>query len=439
MINGMSAAQFAQKLVQVERQAKDKLFNEQKHQQEAKIDAYRTLGSALSDVTSSLSNFSNKELQAKKADVTGDSIAVTVADGVPAANYKVEVKQLAQAQQLSKEFDNEKAPLPSSGVLHIEIDSKTIELDLAQVNSGGTKTVADLRDIINDHKDNPGVRACLVRTGSKVEFMLTADEPGLKHAMKITMGGKDWGMVERAKAQDAEITLNGIKITSDKNQLTNVIDGMNIELKKADEPGKSSMVSVQADTDTTEKNVSGFVDSINALLDKINSLTVSKKPDDDGNKNKNHAYMAQDKIGILAGDASIRSLQQKVRNLAFQKAPNGMRLSDIGIELNRYGQFSVNKTKLNDVMKNTPELLDKVLGGKTGLVDQLKTTLKPFTKFDGYVHMKKDDLNNQLDSLNDQIDSYNTFMNNRYQIYLKQFTAMEQTIGELSKASGLFE
>lgn len=66
MINGMSAAQFAQKLVQVERQAKDKLFNEQKHQQEAKIDAYRTLGSALSDVTSSLSNFSNKELQAKK-------------------------------------------------------------------------------------------------------------------------------------------------------------------------------------------------------------------------------------------------------------------------------------------------------------------------------------------------------------------------------------
>lgn len=185
--------------------------------------------------------------------------------------------------------------------------------------------------------------------------------------------------------------------------------------------------------------MSGFVDSINALLDKINSLTVSKKPDDDGNKNKNHAYMAQDKIGILAGDASIRSLQQKVRNLAFQKAPNGMRLSDIGIELNRYGQFSVNKTKLNDVMKNTPELLDKVLGGKTGLVDQLKTTLKPFTKFDGYVHMKKDDLNNQLDSLNDQIDSYNTFMNNRYQIYLKQFTAMEQTIGELSKASGLFE
>lgn len=138
-------------------------------------------------------------------------------------------------------------------MLHIEIDSKTIELDLAQVNSGGTKTVADLRDIINDHKDNPGVRACLVRTGSKVEFMLTADEPGLKHAMKITMGGKDWGMVERAKAQDAEITLNGIKITSDKNQLTNVIDGMNIELKKADEPGKSSMVSVQADTDTTEK------------------------------------------------------------------------------------------------------------------------------------------------------------------------------------------
>lgn len=450
MISGMSGAQFAEQLIAAERMGKDQLYKAKMDKYEAQLDAYKLLDRSMDKIVSQLEKLEQGSFEAKKAEVTGENASVTVNSDSPAGDYELQVHQLAQAHQLSKSFADENAKLPSTGVLSIEVGGKTLDLDMSVLNADGSKTVTSLRDMINDHPDNPGVQASLVRTGGQVELMLTSKETGAASTMSVTMDGADWGMTERRAAQDAQITLNGISISNSSNQLTNVIDGMDIELKQTHATGESSMISVKADYEASEEAVEDFVDAVNDLLDQINSLTRSmgaealdeddsdKDDKDEDDEDDRPTSVDEDQIGILKGDSTIRTLQDKLRNIVFAESPNGMRLGDIGIELTRSGKLEIDSEKLTDALKNKPSDITEMFTSKGGLVDQLETTIDPFTKFDGYLDNKKDTLDGQIDRVEDNIDRHNRLMEQRYQIYLGQFTAMESAINEMNSASMLF-
>lgn len=65
--------------------------------------------------------------------------------------------------------------------------------------------------------------------------------------------------------------------------------------------------------------------------------------------------MSEAQIGVLKGDTSIRLLQSKLRDSVFATAANGMRLSDIGIEIGRDGKLKIDDAKLTDSFKSDPE------------------------------------------------------------------------------------
>ncbi len=232
MISGMSAASFAEQLVAAERMSKDALFKNNLDNSKAQIDAYKILERTLNKMTSNLENLNGDAFEGKTSEISDDSATITVDSDAPAGVYDLYVKQLAQAHQITKSFTSEDEILPTTGVVSIDVGGNSIDIDMAELNASGNATVSDLRDAINKHPDNPGVTASLVRTGGQVELMLTSDETGKDSTVTMEMNGTDWGTQERIKAQDAEFTLNGIDITSSSNYLDNVIDGVNIELKK---------------------------------------------------------------------------------------------------------------------------------------------------------------------------------------------------------------
>nr|WP_258181162.1 flagellar filament capping protein FliD [Shewanella algae] len=127
-----------------------------------------------------------------------------------------------------------------------------------------------------------------------------------------------------------------------------------------------------------------------------------------------------------------------MRELSFQAAPNGLTLADAGIELTRNGELKLDEKKLENALKTQPQAISDLFGAKGGMVDKVQEITKPYTRFDGYMDMKKNNLKRQLDRVEDNMERHNRMMEQRYQIYLKQFTAMETTINELNSASGLF-
>lgn len=255
------------------------------------------------------------------------------------------------------------------------------------------------------------------------------------------------------QGHNASLSINGIHVEASSNQLSNVIDGVDLNLNEADK-NTPITISVKDDIKASKKAVEKFVDNINDLLKNINDVTRSmgakaldpkKNVDDDddksGDKDKKDykpKSISEKQIGILKGDSSIRGLEQKIRNIAFFQDANGMRLSDFGISLSRDGTFSINDKKLENAIKTKGNQLTEFLTSKNAISGQIKNTLEPYTKFDGFLDMKKKTMDSQIHSLENNIDNFNRLMKQRYNNYLTEFTAMEGIINEMSSVSGLF-
>ena len=165
---GFIPSQISLDLVNAERASRDQLYATNLQNYQNQLSAYNTLEQQLDALEDKLSDIGGDSFNAKTVNVIGDEITATVASDAPEGNYDVVVSQLAEAEQLSKTFTGEDEILPTSGVLNIQLGADpadAISIDLSVENAGGTKTVADLRDMINKHPDNPGVQASLVRTG----------------------------------------------------------------------------------------------------------------------------------------------------------------------------------------------------------------------------------------------------------------------------------
>lgn len=449
MISGMSAAQFAQQLIGADRAGKDTLYKGKLTNSKTQLDAYTLLENNMKKMATKLSEIGGDATKGKIATVSGDNATATVKSDAPKGNYDLSVHKLAQAHQLTKTYASENELLPASGVISIQVGSeptKRMDIDLATINGGAAISVSQLRDVINKQVGNPGVQASLVRTGNQIEFMLSSKESGVANQVKVEFNGADWGMTERRAAQDAELTLNGIDITSSSNYLENVVDGVSLELVKVHAAGDSSMIKVADDFEANKKTVKDFVDSFNSLMTQINQLTRSmgvkasdsSSSDKDKDKEDKTTAVSEAQIGVLKGDTSLRLLQSRLRDSVFTTASNGMRLSDIGIEIGRDGKLKIDDAKLTDSFKSDPEKVQAMFTGEGSYVKNVEKTLKPFTQFNGYIDQKQEALNKQIKSVNDSMDRHNYQMNQKYQIYLTQFTAMEATINQFSAASGLF-
>ncbi|AQS35316.1 flagellar capping protein [Shewanella psychrophila] len=455
MISGMSAAQFAEQIIMAERMGKDQLYKNQMDRYQAQLDAYSVLEKSLNSMTSKLDKIDSDAFDEKTVSVSDDNASVTVGSDAPEGNYELLVKQLAQAHQLTKNFASEDATgLPTSGDFTIEIAGETLTLDMGAINGDGSITISQFRDHINNHADNPGVQASLVRTGGSVEFMLTSTETGTASEITVLDNGTDFGMTERRKAQDALAELNGIEIKSSSNYLENVIDGMTVELKKVHESGQPSIITVGTDFESSEQAVKDFVDAFNLLMDQVNKLTRTmgsevadeindkKKDDDDDDddddSSSGNSSITEDQLGVLKGDSSVRMLQNNMRQAAFVASPNGMRLSDIGIEMTRDGKLKIDDDKLSEALKSDPSAVKAMFTDDKGYVSRLDDIIDPFTKSDGYLDLKQGNLDKQVSRIEDNMERHDYHMQQRYQVYLAQFTAMEANIMKMSSASGLF-
>ena len=178
-------------------------------------------------------------------------------------------------------------------------------------------------------------------------------------------------------------------------------------------------------------------------LDELNKENADKddNSDDEDDKDKDDDFnssITEDQLGVLKGDSSIRMLQQGMRDAIFDAAPNGMRLSDIGVEMGRDGKLEIDSDKLSKALKDDPNAIQAMFTDSGSYIDRLDNLIDPFTKFQGSMDLKKENLEKQIERVETSMDNHDRQMEQRYQIYLAQFTAMENTINQLNSASSLF-
>ncbi|UAK72027.1 lateral flagellar capping protein LafB [Aeromonas enteropelogenes] len=416
-------ASTAMQLVALERQNMDKLLKKQMDSITGQRKALTALHTKLSSFQTMLKDLNKaSNLQAQKGTVSQEGFMKVTSDGTASSGqYNLFVEQLAQAHQVGLSLDSESAQLPATGTLSLEVKGKKLEIDLASLPAGST--VKDLVSEINDAKDNPGVKATLVRSDGKVNLVLTSTETGTENAIAINYSGDAGDMLGTAlagkrditKAQDAKLQMGGdnpLTIVSASNKVENVIDGLTLELTKAQKPGEAPLqVVVAQDKEAVTGSLKKFVDSYNELVDELAKMTSSdpKSP------------------GALASDSGIRSLKSMLGN-SVRDLPNGMTLGSLGIKTDRYGKLSFNETDFNKALEKDPELLGKALLGDDGLLKRMSTDLDPYVKRDGVLKSRNAGLDANEKRVNDRTAALDRKMEAAYKRYLNQFTTMNQML-----------
>lgn len=319
-----------------------------------------TLSSAASKLASVLDWKGSTTTSSNTAAVTA-----TAGVGAAAASYSIEVSKLAKAQSLALPTTLGSPALPTAtqqlgyGTLSIQVGSKAaVDITIAD----GEGTLAQIAAKINA-QSGLGVAASVVADGSgKVNLMLRATSTGTDGAFTVTAtegtGGTvsvpsnlsrlsyttgNFAMAQNQAAQNAEATINGVAVSSSKNTLTDVIDGLSLTLSQVTTSAVD--VTVAKDTASITKNVQDFITAYNALNTTLNEATV---------------YDASTKTaGPLQGDSVANGLQRALRSLMGSSSATGStfsRLADVGITSQLGGALELDSKKFSSALSDLPNL-----------------------------------------------------------------------------------
>ncbi|WP_368206213.1 lateral flagellar capping protein LafB [Aeromonas sp. s5] len=413
----------AMQLVAIERKNMDALLKKQMDGIKGQQSALSTLNTKLSTFQTMLKDLNKaSNLQAQKATMSQDGVMTVTSNGkASSGQYNFFVEQLAQSHQVGFSLDSETSPLPADGVFSLTVKGKTIDIDLATLPAGST--VKDLVSKINDAKDNPGVKATLVRTDGKVNMVLTSKDSGLENAISVnysgdatnSLGAAISGKTDITKAQDARLRMGGdnpLTITSASNKIENVVDGLTLQLTKAQKSGDAPLlVNIEQDKEAVTGSLKKFVESYNELVDELAKMTSSdpKAP------------------GALSSDSGVRSLKSMLSN-SVRDLPNGLSLSSLGIKTDKAGKLSFSETDFNKALDKDPELLGKALLGDDGLLKRMSDSLDPYTKRDGALKGRKTGLEASEKRIKERMDALDRRMDSAYKRYLNQFSTMNQML-----------
>lgn len=402
---------------------------------ETALRAFRTAITEMNSSTSSIVKNSATVSQEGYFSATADANAL-------AGSYQVFVEQVATAHQVSASMPanlDSTTQVPTTGTMDFTINGTTMTLDLSTLDSDGDgiATVADLVSAINNDSNNPGVNATLVRSNGQTYFMLSSTETGVANSVNVSVSGtgQTWfedaftNLNEISAPQDAVIWLGaqgtGLKLTNSSNTFEGVINGVDLTVTKAQTSGEAPLsLSVGADQEGTKEQMNKIIEAYNSLMKTIDSYTSIGGEDS--------------QRGVLASDPTIRSIESQLKTLVRGEF-EGMRLSDLGIEISRDGTMKIDADKFEEAQTTNTAALESFFNGDGNLLDSLDSLLDPYLQFsNGLFKSRKDALQQNISRIEDKQTALERKYDMAYDRYLKQFTQMNQLITKMNQTMSMF-
>ncbi|MBT8436472.1 MAG: flagellar filament capping protein FliD [Gammaproteobacteria bacterium] len=390
--SGLDLGTLVSGLIEAERAPTENRLNQKQQNITTELSAFGLLRSSLSQFQTSLDGLKTSSAFNAKA-ITASDVSIfssSVESFADTGSYSVEVLALAKAQSLATSAATAFSTVDDvigSGTLTVQFGTTTTgpyaftpdptrppqAIDISAAN--GNDTVSGLRNYINDN--DFGFQASIVDDGTNgYRLVFTSEDTGAVNSMELTVTGDGDGndndnaglsqlafnasaqgsLVQNVEAQDASLTINGLGITRDTNSISGAINGVTLDLLKAD-VGNIVNVDVNEDRAEITATINGFVEAYNELTEGIKSLT---------------SYDAETGTGsVLIGDFTVRSISSQIRSVLFGSISglqgNIKSLVDIGITTNSNGTLDVDSTKLSDALDNYPSEVEALFGikGKT--------------------------------------------------------------------------
>lgn len=284
-------------------------------------------------------------------------MGVTISGSPVPGSYNFTSEQLATSHTI---VAKQKFASPNSaiqeGVLKLNIAGQNHDIQVSASNA----SLAGLRDTINS--GNFGISASVVNVGGEYQMMFSANNTGAANAFTITSGDPDEDppippipgfesdddFQITSQAQDAEVTFNGLAVSSATNTFDELLPGLSLQLK-SEQPGVSQTISVGRDTEGAMEAVKDFVFVYNQLRDIFKDVSSYDKLSAEDREKPENEF-----TGLLAGSSLVRDLRSQIRE-SLTGAVAGLggayqSLADVGITLDLKGEMSLDEGRLSSAL-----------------------------------------------------------------------------------------
>jgi len=423
---GMEPSQWAEMLATNSVAAMKSRLSSQQKKVGAEQTALSALKTALDAFRTTLKGFGSKgEVVTNAATANLEGYVTLKADGSASKGlYEIAVTETAAAQQTAFESLTDDRVKNATGTLSVSVGGTSLDLDV-----GSITTMAELRDAINRHADNPGVTASIMKVNGQNRLMMGSEETGVANGFTISVAGDaafksamEGGSAISA-ARDAEIKVGNLTITSSSNTFRDLIPGVEINVIQKTDSARPLVISVGNDETQTKEQAQKFVDAWNTLADKLDELTRSG-----GEKVQ---------AGALAGDSSLRVLEQQMTSL-LRKSVNGNTLADFGIELDKKGKLSIDSETFLEAVNNNPQALNALFGGTDGVIKQMDKSLNGFLSVTGSIKSRQDSLDRKTSQLSSKELQIQQRYDTHYNRYLKEFTRVQSAMQQMESTMAQF-
>ncbi len=434
--SGLDISGIVSSLVAAEGQPVELRIGRNEAKAQSKLSAFGSLKSALSDFRDKLDAMksADKFLTRKAISANEDIFTATAGTNAVAAQYDLEIVQLAQSQKLTSGAFADADTVVGTGTLTVGLGGITADIEITTENN----TLSGIRDAINLSIDNPGVSATIVNADSGSYLILTADKSGIVNEITVTQTGGDGGLsaleydpglglnslTESIAAQDALVRIDGFDVASSTNTIEGAIQGVTLELL-AGTQGGSEKITIENDESAARALVEDFVASYNALVNTLDLIT-------DYN-------LESESAAPLVGDATVRGIRDQIRRELSAtvddiNAPFGT-LAEIGIETQLDGTLSIDDTQLSDVLGEDFVKFGQLFSTTDGFATRLYDLADGFLKTDGIIETRSAGLKTQIDGYSDERDSLNERLASLETRLLRQFNALDSLLAQLSLTS----
>ena len=398
-------------------------------------------------LASTFSQFTTSSSDTTKATISATSSAAL-------GSYQLAVTNLASAQTLASGTFSATTDTLGTGTLTIAIGtpsysgstyssfSQTSSVDITIDSSNNT--LAGVRDAINNA--GAGVNASILKNGDNYQLLLVSEETGLSKSMSISVSGDSVGgdtdndglsqlafnssgsqLTQYAAGANANFSINGLAVTSASNTVTDVIDGVTLNLLSA--TSSAITIDVKTDADTIIADVQAFVDKYNAYATLFKDLT------------KYDATTGS--AGVLQGDSTARSVMSQIRS-ELGKSVTGLSgsytsLADIGISIDKSGVMTFTQSTFKTAFAAAPTEVTGVFASTTvsgtaveGVAEKLETLMEGFlVSTTGIFDSRISSLNTQLTDIADDRADLARRMQSLEDRYFAQLNAMDSLLAEI--------
>lgn len=364
-------------------------------------------------------------LQMKTASSDEALVTASASSSATPGTYSVKVEQLATSQINQAGYSSASTDLAGeTGNVRLQIDvgSNTWIIDTAP-NLDAIAAEINAQDDLNDI----GVRAEVIDTGAsnpdpsqRYKLVIRSKEPGSANSFSLSVdsGGTEFTNLvndlntnpANVAAADAQLNVNGVTVYRSTNTISDLFEGLTLDLKAAD-PNKEVTITVSTDATETGATIKKLVDAYNELVDFMEAQNVV---DEEGQASS-----------PLFGDTTMRSIRSGLRNIvggavtttgneAFQL------LSQIGITADTKGKLEFSQTKFEEALATDEDAVTALFADETlGIAKRLEDQLKLYTdSVDGLIKTRNDGYDSRIKQTSDRIEQ----AERRLELYEVQLT-----------------